>query len=330
MKRGFDFIVALIMLIVGLTPMLLVALAVKLTSKGPILNWSDRLGRGNRLFKMPKFRTMRVGTPQVASHLLADPNAWLTPIGGFLRRSSLDELPQLWSILKGDMSFVGPRPALYNQHDLISLRMENGIHTIQPGLTGWAQVNGRDEAPVAVKVSLDKYYLEHQSFFLDMTILLFTAWKVVRREGTAVPLQVRGADSACAMAQSLLRSGSTFFGKGDYDRAVTDYEQATRLDPTLAVAYVSRGLVWAAKGDYDRAIVDFDEAVRRKPDRPAIRSEGVEEWNAEQDGQPLNEDYAKIAMTLPGMTEKEQEAILATIRDLFRQRAASRLPRVPR
>ena len=163
--------------------MLLVAILVKLTSVGLILYWSDRVGRNNLLFKMPKFRTMRIDTPAVATHLLDDPDRYLTPIGKFLRRSSLDELPQLLSIIKGDMSFVGPRPALFNQDDLIALRTEKGIHTLVPGLTGWAQINGRDELPIPVKVEYDEYYLKNRSFALDMKIILLTVLKVVRKEG---------------------------------------------------------------------------------------------------------------------------------------------------
>lgn len=182
-KRLFDIILSLVILGVLCVPMLLVALAVKLTSPGPVLYWSDRVGRNNAIFKMPKFRTMRTDTPAVATHLLGDPDQWLTPIGKFLRTSSLDELPQLWSILSGDMSFVGPRPALYNQDDLIGLRTERGVHTLTPGLTGWAQINGRDELPIPVKVDFDEYYLRHRSFSLDMRILLLTFCKVAKREG---------------------------------------------------------------------------------------------------------------------------------------------------
>lgn len=163
--------------------MLLTALLVKLTSKGPILYWSDRVGRNNAIFKMPKFRTMRTDTPAVATHLLGDPDRWLTPVGKFLRKSSLDELPQLFSILNGDMSFVGPRPALYNQDDLIALRTEKGVHLLTPGLTGWAQINGRDELPIPLKVEFDEYYLHHLSFIFDMQILFRTFFKVLCREG---------------------------------------------------------------------------------------------------------------------------------------------------
>lgn len=185
MKRAFDLLLALIALLPLSLPLLLVAVAVRLTSPGPVLYWSDRVGRHNRLFKMPKFRSMRIGTPAVATHLLEDPDAWLTPIGSFLRKSSLDELPQLWSILKGDMSFVGPRPALFNQDDLIALRTEAGVHELPPGLTGWAQVNGRDELPIPQKVALDAAYLERRSLALDVYILWLTAMKVIRREGVS-------------------------------------------------------------------------------------------------------------------------------------------------
>ena len=166
-------------------PVLLVAMAVRLTSKGPALYWSDRVGRNNVIFKMPKFRSMRVGTPAVATHLLADARSHLTPIGSFLRNSSLDELPQLWSILAGDMSFVGPRPALFNQQDLIALRTEQGVHTLVPGLTGWAQVNGRDELPIPEKVKLDVAYLQRQSLWFDIRILWLTFVKVLKRDGVS-------------------------------------------------------------------------------------------------------------------------------------------------
>ena len=182
MKRLFDLALALpAALILGL-PIALVALAVRLTSNGPALYWSDRVGRHNRIFKMPKFRSMRIDTPAVATHLLQNPEQWLTPIGSFLRKSGLDELPQLWSILKGDMSFVGPRPALFNQDDLIALRTEKGMHELVPGLTGWAQVNGRDELPIPQKVALDAEYLERRSLLFDMKILWLTTLKVLARD----------------------------------------------------------------------------------------------------------------------------------------------------
>ena len=183
MKRLFDLLLALAATVVLAMPVLLVALAVRLTSAGSALYWSDRVGRHNRIFKMPKFRSMRLGTPAVATHLLADPEAHLTPIGSFLRMSSLDELPQLWSILVGDMSFVGPRPALFNQHDLIELRTQLGVHQLVPGLTGWAQINGRDELPIPDKVKLDVEYLQRQSLWFDVRILWLTFVKVIRRDG---------------------------------------------------------------------------------------------------------------------------------------------------
>ncbi|RZJ46046.1 MAG: sugar transferase [Brevundimonas sp.] len=180
MKRAFDVLMAGGSLIVLSPVMLLTAVAVKLTSKGPALYWSDRVGRDNALFRMPKFRSMRTETPAVATHLLTDTTVWLTPIGGFLRKSSLDELPQLWSILVGDMSIVGPRPALFNQDDLIALRTEHGVHTLRPGLTGWAQVNGRDELPIPDKVRLDVFYLQNRTFGLDLRTIWMTIGKVLR------------------------------------------------------------------------------------------------------------------------------------------------------
>jgi len=181
----FDLAVALFATVLFAVPILIVAAAVRLTSRGPVIYWSDRVGRNNRLFKMPKFRSMRVDTPALATHLLQNPDQWLTPIGSFLRKSSLDELPQLWSILKGDMSFVGPRPALFNQEDLIVLRTEHGVHGLVPGLTGWAQVNGRDELPISQKVALDAEYLRYRSVTFDLKILWMTAIKVVVRDGVS-------------------------------------------------------------------------------------------------------------------------------------------------
>ena len=185
MKRVFDFLLVCLAALILFVPVLLVAIAVLLTSRGPVLYWSDRVGRNNVIFKMPKFRSMLVGTPAVATHLLADAHAHLTPIGSFLRKSSLDELPQLWSILAGDMSFVGPRPALFNQHDLIALRTEQGVHDLVPGLTGWAQVNGRDELPIPEKVKLDVAYLQRQSLWFDIRILWLTFVKVLKRDGVS-------------------------------------------------------------------------------------------------------------------------------------------------
>jgi O-antigen biosynthesis protein WbqP len=183
MKRVFDLGLALFALLVLLVPIVLVSLFVKLTSKGPVVYWSDRVGRHNKIFKMPKFRTMRVDTPAVATHLLSDPKQFLSPVGSFLRKSSLDELPQLWSIFKGDMSFVGPRPALFNQDDLVALRTQYGVDKVLPGLTGWAQINGRDELPIPDKVKLDVDYLNNQSFWLDLKIIFLTFFKVLRRDG---------------------------------------------------------------------------------------------------------------------------------------------------
>lgn len=185
MKRFFDLLLAIFAAATLLLPITLVALMVWLTSPGPALYWSDRVGRHNRIFKMPKFRSMRIGTPAVATHLLQDPKVYLTPIGSFLRKSSLDELPQLWSILVGDMSFVGPRPALFNQDDLVALRTEFGVHELVPGLTGWAQINGRDELPIPEKVKLDVEYLRRQSFWFDIRILWLTFVKVIRRDGVS-------------------------------------------------------------------------------------------------------------------------------------------------
>ena len=185
MKRFIDLVLSFCAGLLFLFPFALVALAVRLTSKGPALYWSDRVGKNNRIFRMPKFRSMRTDTPAVATHLLGDASNWLTPIGSFLRKSSLDELPQLWSILVGDMSFVGPRPALFNQHDLIALRTELGVHTLTPGLTGWAQVNGRDELPIPEKVKLDAEYAARRSFLFDVYILWLTFLKVIQSDGVS-------------------------------------------------------------------------------------------------------------------------------------------------
>jgi O-antigen biosynthesis protein WbqP len=185
MKRLFDIILMAIASGVFVVPVVLVAVWVKLTSKGPILYWSDRVGINNTIFKMPKFRSMKVGTPALATHLLQDTKSVLTPIGNFLRKSSLDELPQLWCILKGDMRFVGPRPALFNQYDLVALRTKQGVHKLAPGLTGWAQVSGRDELPIQQKVAFDVEYLQYQSFFFDIKILWLTFLKVLQRDGVS-------------------------------------------------------------------------------------------------------------------------------------------------
>ena len=185
MKRLFDLVVGVLASLVLIGPIIIVAILVRLSSRGPVFYWSERIGKENQLFNMPKFRSMKINTPVVATHLLADPKGVLTPIGNFLRKSSLDELPQLWSILKGDMSFVGPRPALYNQDDLIALRTEKEVHNVLPGLTGWAQVNGRDELPIPDKVELDVEYVNRKSFMFDLFILWLTFIKVVRRDGVS-------------------------------------------------------------------------------------------------------------------------------------------------
>jgi len=184
-KRLFDVLLAVLAALFLIVPIVVVAICVRLTSNGPALYWSDRVGRQNQIFRMPKFRSMRVDTPAVATHLLTDPKSHLTPIGSFLRKSSLDELPQLWSILVGDMSFVGPRPALFNQDDLMALRTQAGVHELVPGLTGWAQVNGRDELVIQDKVKLDAEYLNRQSLWFDIQILWLTFLKVVRKDGVS-------------------------------------------------------------------------------------------------------------------------------------------------
>lgn len=187
MKRFFDALLALLLIGTAALPMICIAVTVRLTSADSILFWSKRLGRNNRVFKMPKFRTMRADAPDLPSDELATPERWLTPVGNFLRRTSLDELPQLWSVVKGDMSLVGPRPALHNQYELIALRKVLGLDSLRPGLTGWAQVNGRNALTLKQKAALDVYYLKHQSSWFDLKILAITAWKVLRREGTEVP-----------------------------------------------------------------------------------------------------------------------------------------------
>lgn len=185
MKRLFDLALALVAGMLLIFPALILGLVVRLTSEGPVLYWSDRVGRNNMRFRMPKFRSMKINTPAVATHLLDRPDKFLTTIGGFIRKTSLDELPQLWSIIRGHMSFVGPRPALFNQEDLITLRTQRGVHILTPGLTGWAQVNGRDELPVLKKVELDIEYLRRQSLWFDVRILWMTVAKVLRRDGVA-------------------------------------------------------------------------------------------------------------------------------------------------
>ncbi len=183
MKRLFDFIGAVLLLIILLLPMLVISILIKLTSKGPVLYWSDRVGRNNAIFRMPKFRSMRTDTQPVATHLLENPDQYITPFGKWIRKSSIDELPQIFSVLKGDMSFVGPRPALFNQDDLVALRTSKGIHTLVPGITGWAQINGRDELPIPIKVDYDLYYMKNRSFIFDIKILLLTLSNVVAGKG---------------------------------------------------------------------------------------------------------------------------------------------------
>lgn len=185
MKRIFDFVLVVLAAIILLGPALFVAVVVRCTSKGPVFYWSDRVGQDNVIFRMPKFRSMRISTPAVATHLLSNPESYFTLVGGFLRKSSLDELPQLWSIAAGHMSFVGPRPALFNQHDLIELRTQQGVHNLLPGLTGWAQVNGRDELSIPDKVKLDVEYLHRRSLWFDLRILWLTLFKVLRRDGVS-------------------------------------------------------------------------------------------------------------------------------------------------
>lgn len=185
MKRLFDLTLALVLSLVLALPIALIAMAIRVTSPGPAVYWSNRVGRNNEIFRMPKFRSMRTDTPAVATHLLENPDQYITPVGKLLRKTSLDELPQLWSILIGDMSFVGPRPALYNQDDLIALRTERGVHALVPGLTGWAQINGRDELPIPQKVEFDAQYLQRRSFWFDLRIMALTAWRVLRRSGVS-------------------------------------------------------------------------------------------------------------------------------------------------
>jgi O-antigen biosynthesis protein WbqP len=185
MKRAFDLFAGVLLLLSLVIIMLFIAIAIRRTSKGSTLYWSDRVGKNNKIFKMPKFRSMLTDAPSVATHLLDNPDACLSPIGGFLRSTSLDELPQLFSVLRGDMSFVGPRPALYNQDDLITLRTQKGVDKLLPGITGWAQVNGRDELSIPDKVALDLEYLNRQSFWFDVKILWMTFLKVMKRDGVS-------------------------------------------------------------------------------------------------------------------------------------------------
>ena len=185
LKRAFDIVFSLLLMTLLTFPLILVALAVRLTSKGPALHWSKRVGRDNVIYLMPKFRSMKIDTPQIATHLMTHPSNFLTPIGKFLRKSSLDELPQLYSVIKGDMSLVGPRPALFNQDDLVEMRTAKSIESLKPGVTGWAQVNGRDELPISVKVELDEYYLKNHNLIFDLKILIMTLIKVFRSDGVS-------------------------------------------------------------------------------------------------------------------------------------------------
>jgi O-antigen biosynthesis protein WbqP len=185
MKRLFDIVLAVLLLAAFCVPMSIIAALIRLGSRGPALYWSERIGKNNAIFMMPKFRTMRLGTPAVASHLLKDPGHWVTPVGRIMRKMSLDELPQIYSILKGDMSFVGPRPALYNQDDLVELRTQKSIHRLVPGATGWAQINGRDELSIPEKVQFDEFYLRHQSLGFDLRILGMTLFQILQRRGVS-------------------------------------------------------------------------------------------------------------------------------------------------
>ncbi|MBN1590807.1 MAG: sugar transferase [Pirellulales bacterium] len=250
MKRAFDLCLTGFALVAGVIPLTLIALVVKLTSRGPVLYWSDRIGRDNRIFRMPKFRTMRVDTPEVASHLLDDPDRWLTPIGNLLRRTSLDEFPQLWNIVRGDMSLVGPRPALHNQHDLIALRTFHGVHRLLPGLTGWAQINGRDETSIAEKVALDTHYLHNRSFRFDIEILVRTFLQVILRKGTSVPDGLRGVAEQAVPAEAFLSSAAVWFEQGALEKALADCDRAIRLDPGNAVAHNSRSTFLAAQSEH--------------------------------------------------------------------------------
>lgn len=264
-KRGLDILMSLLGAVCLFIPLTVIALAVKLTSRGPILYWSDRVGRENRLFRMPKFRTMRTDTPQLASHLLANAEQWMTPMGGVLRKFSLDELPQIWSVLKGDMSVVGPRPALYNQHDLVEIRTELGVQRLTPGLTGWAQINGRDELPIAVKAKLDEYYLNNWSPWFDFKIILLTIWKSLRGESTKVPEGLLGARATSEMCHALLESGRTLHERGEFARAVDDFSQAIRLSPTHLEAHLARSEAFASMGEYDRSISDLSRVIELDP-----------------------------------------------------------------
>ena len=300
MKRAFDLCLVFALLIAGVIPLALVALLVKLTSKGPVLYWSDRIGRNNRVFRMPKFRTMRVDSPEVASHLLREPQEWLTPVGNLLRRTSLDELPQLWNILIGDMTFVGPRPALHNQDDLIALRTFYGVHKLPVGLTGWAQINGRDESPIPHKVDLDTYYLENQSFWFDLKILALTFLQVLQRKGASVPSGLRGVDQLKTVpVEAFLASASAWFDQQEFDRSISDYDRVIGMVPDNAVAYNNRGAAWTAKGEFQRAVDDYDAALALDPEFvTALHNRGLV-WAEMGYGEKADRDFAEVVALIP-------------------------------
>jgi len=300
MKRVFDLCLASMLLLGGVIPLVCVAIAVRFTSWGPVLYWSERVGKNNRLFHMPKFRTMRIDTPEVASHLLSDPDAWLTPIGNLLRRTSLDELPQLWSIFRGHMTFVGPRPALHNQHDLVALRTQFGVHTLLPGLTGWAQINGRDELPISEKVALDTHYLENKSFWLDIKIFALTFLHVVQRKGTNVPVGIRGDGQGKAVpAEAFLASAVALFEQQQIDRSISDYDRAIEMVDDNAVTYNNRAAAWTAKGEFEKALDDYNRALALDPDfTTAFHNRGMI-WAEMGDREKANNDFAQVVARIP-------------------------------
>lgn len=320
MKRAFDLFLAVLLMVVGIIPMALMALLVKLTSKGPVLYWSDRIGRNNRVFSMPKFRTMRIDSPEVASHLLANPTEWLTPVGGLFRRASLDELPQLWSILRGDMSFVGPRPALHNQDDLIALRTLQGVHGLIPGLTGWAQINGRDEAPIPHKVALDAHYLRHRSFGFDLKIILLTFLQVVRAKGTSVPNQLQGLDQGDVVpAEAFLALADVWFDQKDYDRSIAAYDRTLAITPRDAVARNNRGAAWAAKGKPEKAVVDLAAALALNPRFPtALHNRGCA-WTMIGETDKADRDFRR-AYELISETAAASETVIQHLTSRGRDR----------
>eukprot|EP00913_Durusdinium_trenchii_P008981 g8447.t1 len=283
MKRVFDILFSLTLIVLGAIPLAMIALAVKLTSKGPALYWSDRVGRHNAIFSMPKFRTMRVDTPQLASHLLMDPNQWLTPIGNILRRTSLDELPQLWSVLKGDMSFVGPRPALFNQDDLVELRTREGVHELPVGVTGWAQVNGRDESPIPQKVAFDVEYLNNRSLWFDLKVIAITVVKVVRREGTVVPPDVEKQTDAVDH-DSIAMPESTPFLHPDKHAAISRRD-ATKL---LIAGACGMNLLSVPAFAAEGPAVDWLAEVQKPPRKIPRKNIGrLEPLRVGDDGKPI-------------------------------------------